>query len=144
MTQTQDPPILTIPARRRTLPAAPVLIRIPAVTASSRAPEGRARRRRLRREVRVAGYLLLAALPLSLAYTSLGGDRRPALAATSPAVGVEDAAANPAEAMPPTISISLEPVLSAQPRDPSESPVFLSGQLLPAEVSPEETTHGRR
>jgi len=140
MTQFQDPPILQNLARRRALPAAPVLIRIPAVAAGPVAPRRRARRRRLRREVRVVGYFLLATLPLWLAIASLGGERRPALmTASAPAIGPDPAAF---ESTVPAISISLEPALAARPSDFAAPPVFLSSQLLPADVAPEETSHG--
>ena len=139
MTQTQEPPIHQTLARRRAFPAAPVLIRIPAVAAGSRASICRARRRRLRREVRVAGYFLLATLSLSMAYACLGGKSRPVPIASTRAIGDEPAAS---ESILPAISITLEPALAAQPSDFAASPVFLSSQLLPADVVPEETSHG--
>ncbi len=143
MTQTQERPIDLTPARRRPLPPAPVLIRIPAV-AEAHAPKRRARRRRLRREVRVVACFLLAALPLPLVLARSGGDTRPASApaprgpALRAGVGGDRAGG---ELSPPVISISLEPIFSTPSRDLAESRVFLSGQLLPADT-PEESSHG--
>ncbi len=151
MTQTLPEPIVTTsyPARRRELPSAPVLIRVPIVVAS-RVSKTPARRRRLRREVRAAGYLLLLAVPACLACLGFGGFRPPSIAASAFGVAARaeavvapegpDAAEGPRTA--PAISLSLEPVLAAhQPRDIVEAPVLLSGQLLPVD-SHEEPSHG--
>src|SRR4051794_23943883 len=75
MTQTCETAILPTPARRRAAAALPVLIEIPNIAVAAQAPRVRARRRRLRREVRLAGYALLAIFPLSLAVVSVGSDR---------------------------------------------------------------------
>ncbi len=144
-----ESPVTTLaPARRRELPSAPVLIRVPIVIAS-RASKAPVRRRRLRREARVAGYLLMLAGSTALAYLGLGGHRLPSIAASSfgvaarvdPAEGSDGGAGDPAR-NPPAISLSLEPVLAAhQGREFVEGPVLLSGQLLPVD-SHEEPSHG--
>src|SRR4051812_5588429 len=93
MTQTQDTATLLTPARRRSASAVPVLIQIPNL-GPSRAPQRRVRRRRLRREVRVAGYLMLAVVPISIAFASLGGPRLSPLAASSLAIPAESEVAS--------------------------------------------------
>ena len=81
------------------------------------------------------GYLLLALLPISLAFASIGAGRLTRLAASSLTASAEaEAFANP------EVSLSLEPVASA-PRE-QETPVFLPGILLPAD-SIEEDGDGR-
>src|SRR3954470_13363926 len=114
MTQTQDQPTLLIPARCRELPAVPVLIRVPMVAGASRAAHRRPRRRRLRREVRVAAFALLSAFPFSLSFFLAGGDRPGTLAIAATTLEV-DVADEPASSLP----ITLEPIvsISAQGRD---------------------------
>lgn len=88
----------------------------------------RPRRRRLRREVRVAGYLLATALPLALAF---------ALLRSAPAVGGISVAPS---LRPPSVSLTLEIDQEAGPatRTPMPrptaalaSPIELRGYLLP-------------
>lgn len=135
MTQNPDTTTLPLPTRRRAVSAVPVLIRIPDLAAPA-LPRRRAHRRRLRREFRVAGYALLATLPIVLALSALSGDRLPRLSASSLTV-----AADPGTRIRevPAISLSLEPVGPGH-RDP-EAPVSLPGILLPAD-STEEDAHG--
>lgn len=142
MTQSPEPPTCSSPARRRALPAAPVLIRVPAIApATIGAGRTRVVRRRLRREVRVAGFWLLALIPPAVACATWGGGR-PAvlLSLRGPA---EATPADPIEAPPAAValSLSLEPVLAAQPAEASGASVFLTGQLVPVD-SPEEPMHG--
>ena len=141
MTQILEPLTCSTPARRRALPAAPVLIRVPALSPAKVGGErSQIRRRRLRREVRVAGCWLLALIPPSVACATWGGTRPPSLLAINspdrPAF-VVGSPGSPQRA----ITLSLEPVRAAQPFELSKSPVFLSGRLLPADTS-EEPTHG--
>jgi hypothetical protein len=57
-------------------PDMPILIQVPALTASSRRMSRPGpRRRRLRREVRVAGLTMMSMLPLTLLFLTLGGAR---------------------------------------------------------------------
>ena len=142
MTQILEPTTCSTPACRRVLPAAPVLIRVPAVSAATigcaRTP---LRRRRLRREVRVAGYLFMALLPPAVACATWGGSRTPLLLAVNSPDRVVDALTCPLDTAPPQISLRIEPVALAQPREAVECPVFLSGQFLPLDA-PEEVAHG--
>lgn len=132
MTQMLEPRTCSIPARRQSASTVPVLIRVPALAGGAvggRTPA--ARRRRLRREVRVAGCWLLALLPPGAALAAWGGPRpAPLLAVNSPD--------RPA---PPTISLSLEPAVAAQPVSDPGCSVALTGQLLPADCA-EEPAHG--
>jgi hypothetical protein len=123
--------------------SAPILIQVPSVPAPVRAlwrgtafpTRIRTRRRRLRREVRLAGYAFLLASPLALAAATLPAVR--------PGSGLEagggDLAATQA---PPVISISLEPagVLPQRAGDTETAPVILPGYLLPDDGS-EESVH---
>lgn len=141
MTQTQERPLLVIPASRRESPAVPVLIRVPMMAGSTRNPVIRLqprRRRRLRREVRLVAMLLLCVLPISAGVYAFGGLRAvssPTLVAALPNSGDEILSE-------PMLSIQHEPIvtLSAPTRE-NEVPVVLPGYLLPAE-STEETSHG--
>lgn len=142
MTQIMEPSTCSTPARRRALPAAPILIRVPALSSAMiGGVRPRQVRRRLRREVRVAGCWLLALIPPSVACITWGGTRShsPLLAVNSP----DRVASSTGSLESPQrrITLSLEPVLAVQPHEIAESSVFLSGQLLPADTS-EEPTHG--
>jgi hypothetical protein len=65
-------------------PIMPILIQVPALTASSRRmSRPGTRRRRLRKEVRVAGFTMMSILPLTFLFLTLGGARpsdRPTMA----------------------------------------------------------------
>ncbi|WP_435008344.1 hypothetical protein P12x_005575 [Tundrisphaera lichenicola] len=137
MIANQNTTTLPTPTRRRSGHAVPVLIQIPRIaeTRSSRRP---ARRRRLRREVRFAGFVILALLPISLVFASFGFDRLPHLAASSLKISAEPESLTIPEA--PSVSLSLEPV-SSNPRE-LESRVFLPGILLPAESIEEDGDGG--
>ncbi len=138
MTQTQDQPTLLIPARCRELPAVPVLIRVPMVAGGPRAPHRRTRRRRLRREVRVAAFALLSAFPFTMGFLFVGGDRPGtlAVAATSLEVSGGD---EPTTSLP----ITLEPVVSISAQGPDlDVPVVLPGYLLPADLTEEVSDGG--
>lgn len=120
------------PARR---PSAAATERIRAHGASSF--RGRTRRRRLRREMRVAGCVLATALPLALAVALLRG---------VPAVGGDadrpDARSRiAAEVRPPVVSITLDPT-TLNPLAEPESTVELPGYLLPDEGSEEPVHEG--
>jgi hypothetical protein len=81
----------------------------------------------------VAGYLLLATLPITVAFASLGGYRPSPLAASSLAIPSESEASTSLEV--PAVSLSLEPI-SPVARD-FECPVILPGTLLPADSTEE-------
>lgn len=137
MTQTLEVPNLLIPARPRPSEALPVLISIPKLATHGRGLRPRARRRRLRREVRVAGYVLLAILPISMALVAFGGERLPTLAAGL-TVERHETAPRPAA----VISLEpLEPVVVTVRRE-VEATVVLPGYLLPAEPSEESSDGG--
>jgi hypothetical protein len=146
MTQTQTRETSNLPnsARPRPVEALPVLISIPNLATSGRGPRPKARRRRLRREARVAAYALLAILPASMALVAFGGERLPTLAA---GLTVERRAASTPESDEPApraaavISLEpLEPVIVTVRRE-LEAPVILPGILLPADT-PEESSDG--
>ncbi|MGE3819727.1 MAG: hypothetical protein AB7I30_09845 [Isosphaeraceae bacterium] len=82
------------------------------------------RRRRLRREVRLAGYALLALTSLSTAGILLQGGPDTSVPRSENAV------------RPPAISLSIEPAAVLRPG----GTVVLPGYLLPADVS-EEPSH---
>ena len=134
MNQILEPTNCSTPARRRAPAVAPVLIRVPALAGADARRPGRSPRRRLRREVRVAGCWLLALVPTVAACSAWGGHRpAPLLAVNSP-----DRVAPVA----PAISLSIEPTPNTPPlADHAECSVFLSGQLLPADPT-EESIHG--
>ena len=139
MTQTCEPSTLLTPTRRGPSTAPPVLISVPNLAPASRGPRPRVRRRRLRREIRVAGYALLAILPLSTAFVTFGGDKLPPLA---PRLTAEHrvASVERGDRQAPVISLApLEPVVSVR-RD-LDAPVILPGYLLPADT-PEESSDG--
>ena len=132
MTQTSVSLTLSTVAGLRAVAPPPVLIVVPNLANPAGKIQPRVRRRRLRREVRFAGYALLVIFPLSLALGSFGGDRFP-----SPAPG--DRGPVPSR-IHPTISLApLEPIVAVE-RD-RETPVFLPGYLLPADT-PEDMSHG--
>lgn len=144
MTQTYETThATTMPARRRPAGPLPVLISVPDLAPPRQVTRVTSRpraRRRLRREVRVAGYLLLALLPASMAFFVLGGERLPTLA-----VGLTAQAREPADEAAPRraamISIEpLEPVISV--RRSMDAPVILPGYLLPADAVEESSDGG--
>ncbi len=142
MTQTCELSNRLTPARRRPSAALPVLISIPKLATSCRGRRPQARRRRLRREIRVAGYAFLAILPASMALVAFGGERLPTLAA---GLTVERRAASASDesAPRPAAVISLEPLepVVVTVRRELDAPVILPGYLLPAEP-PEESRDG--
>lgn len=128
-----------MPARRSPGPIAPVLIRVPNVATVRRSPvRSASRRRRLRREIRVAAYGVLTALPLSWAIIATGvfgvAPSTPAVASAeaddSPIVSITLGPPAPASAF---LATALEPVRT----------VTLPGYLLPDE-GPEGAEHAGR
>lgn len=124
--------------------AIPVLIEVPTIHPQTRRPRRPSRtatqrirenvyrhgsshaerpRRRLRREFRVAGYTMVALLPLLLAVLLLRG--APTSLAASRTRGPVTAAVRP-----PAISLSVEPSTPAA-RTRSKPPVVFHGYLLP-------------
>jgi hypothetical protein len=97
------------------------------------------RRRRLRREVRVAGYALLILLPLSMALATFAGERRPFLTSSQPVV--ENPATRPqvVELQAPVSLSPLEPILAADRQ--ADASIVLPGVLLPVDA-PEESSDG--
>jgi hypothetical protein len=140
MTQTCEYSTRLTPARRRPSAALPVLISIPKIAVDVRSPRPRARRRRLRREVRVVGYAMLVVFPLSMAWAVLGGDKRPA-EASSLVVDRPGTWGEAANAQAHVISIAPpEPVVTVQRE--AETPVSLPGFLLPADPVEESSDGG--
>jgi len=151
---------------------APVLILVPHVrpsstqclsfagrpTAASPRPRGvRRPRRRLRRQVRVAGYTLLGLLPLLLAWsrwTDAQSIRHPwsrllllpshRSGREAPDGGTEPGAWNSASAVttsPAPVLLSIEPVGTAVDSD-TETPVVFPGYLLPDDHHEEPVHEG--
>lgn len=117
---------------------APVLIQVPALTARGRRPtRPLRRRRRLRREIRIAGSAVLLGLPLAAAALIFGGARSAAL---PPDEGTRSFAPAGAEA-PPRVSIAM-PIETDPPipRRDLVPPVQLPDYVLPDDGS-EEATH---
>ena len=141
MTQILESTTCSTPARRRALPAAPVLIRVPTMTLSATNGRGPVRRRRVRREIRIAGYWALALLPPAVACATWGGSRAPMLLAVrSPDQQVE-AGASPTDEALQRISLSIAPMDSSASRFEPLGSVFLSGELLPTDAAG-ELVHG--
>jgi hypothetical protein len=111
----------------------PVLIRVPALSASARRTTRRPaarRRRRLRREVRVAATALLCGLPMTWGLLSLSAGR--------PEAPVVAEARTSAEDESPTLSISLEPTGLTPTRD--ASPRVVLEEVIP-DAGSEESAH---
>jgi hypothetical protein len=143
MTETLETSNLLITTRPRAFEALPVLISIPNLATSGRGARPKVRRRRLRREVRVAGYVLLAILPASMALVAFGGERPPTMAAGLTVERRGDSADH-SIAPRPTPSISLEPLepMVVTVHRELEAPVILPGYLLPADTSEESSDGG--
>ena len=131
-------------------PIIPVLIRVPSLdptTGARRRPP--IRRRRLRREVRMAGSLLIMATPLAWALMMMGGrDPEPLAGVPARLIGIEglgtsvdESARNPAIARPST-SLGPETAATVGPASPRATwgPVVLPGYLLPMDGN-EEPAH---
>jgi hypothetical protein len=126
-------------------PIGPVLIQVPALPGSTARtpirPSGRTttrRRRRLRRELRVAGSALLLVAPLAWAALFLfGGDTEP-VGVPARLVGIEGFAS--AEELPRLV-IPIVPMVTVPPpaRD-AKGPVVLPNYVLPDDGF-EEPTH---
>jgi len=140
---TREPEALRRPPPPRDLSAAlgPVLIQVPVLAARLRAePRPRRaiqRRRRLRREVRLAGSAALLGLPLAAAALMLGGARSSA----RPPDGAPGFRAAAVIEAPPMVSIAMpiESEASAPLRD-LIPPVQLPDYVLPDDGT-EETAH---
>jgi hypothetical protein len=131
----ESKPRQTPPRRRKPAPL-PVLISIPKMAEGPRPFHTRIRRRRLRREVRITGYVLLAILPLSMAFASFGGDRLMPLASRLVVEQHANSARHPVIVLTP-----LEPVVTVQQPELC-APVSLPGYLLPADTSEESSDGG--
>jgi hypothetical protein len=141
--RTTDRPVVPILIQVPALPAlmgpsARSSLRVKARTSSSLRPQ---RRRRLRREVRVAAYAMMLMAPMMYAPLALWGERS---SNTKPAEspGPERPMDGPeltSALHPPVISISIEPVVGA-PSSEAEPPVVFPGYLLPDNDS-EGTVH---
>jgi len=143
MTQTLETANSLTLSRPRAFEALPVLISIPNLAITSRGVRPKVRRRRLRREVRLAGYALLAILPVSMALVALAGDR---WSPRAPGLTVErrGGLVESSTNRPPTCSISLEPLepVIVNVHRELEAPVILPGYLLPADTSEESSDGG--
>lgn len=114
-------------------------------------------RRRLRRQVRIAGYALLALLPFLLAWSHwtdarsirLPGSRLPSPTSRQPGLEVPDGgtdsgawiSASAATTSPAPILLSIEPVGTAVDSD-TETPVVFPGYFLPDDHHEEPVHEG--
>src|SRR5215217_8145860 len=130
-------------------PVVPVLIQVPALSSRTRASvraalrsqrRPAARRRRLRREIRMVGCTILMASPFVLASLLIWGGRPNVLLASSrPEVDAACVDGPGTSVRPPAISISIEPSAGV-PFAEYEPPVVLPGYLLPDDNC-EDTAH---
>jgi len=115
----------------------PILIQVPALTPSTAgAGRNRTRRRRLRKEVRVAGLTMMSVLPVGFLLLTLGGARladRPAKAVAAFATSHVGRDASP------RVSLAFEPT-SPERVSKASAPVVFPGYLLPVD-DPEELAH---
>jgi hypothetical protein len=126
------------------------LIQVPALPAQGRVSRrstvrpgtnASRRRRRLRREVRVAAYALAAAAPLFLVATMLWAVQPPrTLASAAPGKLATDKD-DRGTLRPPSISISIEPTILT-PYAEVEPPVVFPGYLLPDDGREEPANAG--
>src|SRR5262245_25568665 len=137
-------PRLTREAAR---PMVPVLIQVPALSSRDRASaraavrsqrRPAARRRRLRREVRMVGCTMLMAGPLLLASLLLWGGRpNISMASARPSI---DAACVEDSVRTPPVSLTIDPSALTPFAADIEPPVVLPGYLLPDDGC-EESAH---
>jgi hypothetical protein len=130
-------------------PVMPILIQVPALRAPLRRPARvRTRRRRLRKEVRVAGLTMMSVLPVGLLLLALGGAQpieRPLPEQVSTAPQKASNVIRRDAANPPLLAIATPSVEASAPI-PSAStcvPVVFRGYLLPAEGPEEPEYEGR-
>lgn len=128
----REPSALCGPASARNpIPTmASVLIQVPALGGRARRPAGpRRRRRRLRREFRVAGSALAFALPMAWAFLTCWGGQPDA-----PSLPMGPTRVQAAEVRP-VATLTVEPALATYPQD-SEAPIVRpAGYLLPDDGS---------
>jgi hypothetical protein len=130
-------------------PIMPILIQVPALRAPLPRPARvRTRRRRLRKEVRVAGLTMMSVLPVGLLLLALGGAQpveRPLPEQVSTAPQKASNVIRRDAANPPLLAIATPNVEASAP-SPSAStcvPVVFRGYLLPAEGPEEPEYEGR-
>jgi hypothetical protein len=120
------------------LPVLPILIRVPAVStrplSSAESARRKGRRRRLRREVRMAGTVLLLGLPLSWTILSIPWNR-PATASAPKRGAAMPSAELAAADTPPLIELTLEPAAPVVPARDPQPPVALPGYVIPDDGS---------
>lgn len=122
-------------------PTLPILIQVPALRPSTRGSvRPRAARRRLRKEVRLAGLTMMSALPMGLLALILGGARPPA-----PTLVEVTARATAELAATPRVTLSFEPTPGPESDSASGSadPVAFPGYLLPVDGPEDPAYEGR-
>jgi hypothetical protein len=130
-------------------PVMPILIQVPALRAPlQRTRPVRTRRRRLRKEVRVAGLTMMSVLPVGLLLLALGGAQPVEPPTPQKAASAQQKASNVIRrdaANPPLLAIAA-PAVEAPAPCPSATAcvsVVFRGYLLPAEGPEEPEYEGR-
>ena len=113
-------------------PIVPILIQVPNLRAPGRRPSPARRRRRLRKEVRVAGLTMMSVLPVGFLLLALGGAQP---------VGRQAQGAAPRWAEPPRLASAS--ALADAPIASVPAPVVFRDYLLPVD-GPEELDHAGR
>jgi hypothetical protein len=125
-------------------PAVPILIQVPTLRASARrlAPV-RTRRRRLRKEVRVAGLTMMSVLPVGFLLLALGG-AQPVDRPLSASLAKVSSESRRDAAIPPVLAVAAPGTETVAPvAVPTCVPVVFRGYLLPADGPEEPEYEGR-
>jgi hypothetical protein len=130
-------------------PVMPILIQVPALRAPvQRTRPVRTRRRRLRKEVRVAGLTMMSVLPVGFLLLALGGAQPIERPMPQQAVSAPQKASNEIRrdtANPPLLAVA-SPALETSAAYQSATtsvPVVFRGYLLPADGPEEPEYEGR-
>lgn len=130
-------------------PIVPILIQVPNLRAPGRRPGPARRRRRLRKEVRVAGLTMMSVLPVGFLLLALGGAQpveRPARWSAprrAEVVRIASAIARVAPAPEPAAAPDVSAALSDAPIASAPAPVVFRDYLLPVDGSEEPDHAGR-
>jgi hypothetical protein len=127
-------------------PVVPILIQVPNLTAPGRRPGPSRRRRRLRKEVRVAGLTMMSVLPAGLLLLALGGAHpaeRPAPALVRAPIRAVAELARVSTLAPVDADVAPAASLDETTVAAAPVPVVFHDYLLPVD-GPEEPDHAGR